>query len=247
MMEVSASDDGKNVSTMDVPPPFSLDGGTSAQSTLENQSEETQVFEKSSDTEHRDAALLLSVAAIATKEIHIDGASWSADDGVKRMGSLSIPTIMNLAKKEARKNSSLQLSPRLSSLVSVSEMDYQNEGLSPSTTLLDGWNRVRSVSVDEERSGSPIHSSGAAIVSPLSSPISNQRPLRKPMLRPWSSRKRELSASSTFSAGGGADSKRPLHPNGVRHGRAVKTILRKKFSWKNYPEVSPVVPQLRCL
>mmetsp|Transcript_29905 Transcript_29905/g.45875 ORF Transcript_29905/g.45875 Transcript_29905/m.45875 type:complete len:343 (+) Transcript_29905:167-1195(+) len=202
-----------------------------------------EVLKKSVEepTDRMDAALLLSVAAIATKEIHIDCTPLRAENSPKPV-ELSIPCLPKEGDTPIH-----SLSPRLSSLVSVSEMDYENEGLNHLDHMSGpkGWNRIRTVSIDspEEHSrNSPdlfLHenSKSLPIVSPVNSPVSNRMPLRKPTLRALGSHKGKEESSSPASSSSGGIPKRPLKPQGTIHRHALKTILRKKFSWKNYPEL----------
>lgn len=208
-----------------------------------NKKNQVEVLKKSVEepTDRRDAALLLSVAAIATKEIHIDCTPSKIEESPKPL-KLAIPSLPKEGDTPI-----LSLSPRLSSLVSVSEMDYENEGLNHVNHMSGpkGWNRIRAVSIDspEEHSrNSPdlfLYENGKSlpIVSPMNSPVSNRITLRKPALRTLHRRKRDEETSPKIPTPNSDLLKRPLQPQGTIHGHPVKTILRKKFSWKNYPEV----------
>jgi len=203
--------------------------------------EKVEVFKHSAkeSAESRVAALLLSVVAIATKEVHIDCNKIETNEVPKTLSKLSIPSL-----PVERLSPVSTPSPRLSSLVSISEIDYNIEGLNKNDhpTATTGWNRLRAVSIDspdEETfcdSPSPNFKKGSAIVSPFHSPVSIQMPLRKPTLRVLNKRKRDLISPPAPSAGDGIHN-RHLQPPGVLRSLSVKTILRKKFSWKNYPEL----------
>ncbi len=116
-----------------------------------------------------------------------------------------------------------------------------------------------------------IGGSSANIVSPHTSPV--QRGTRRvpspiPLRKSTRCRRVSTSSSSSTMLGKAADklrrknhhdeessslptspkspsmkSGRPVQPRVVR-GNPLKTILRKKFSWKNYPEVSETIPKI---
>lgn len=191
-------------------------------------------------TEKRDAAaLLLSVAAIASKEIRVDGLVWDDEDNhptlVRPKARFALMTPFEKTTKCPK------LTPRFAFAKHAaydSDQDDDMEDLTlPPADDRFAWSRVRAVSMDSEGNrGSPEHSSHRKttgnIVSPEHSPIS-RRPSasRKKGLR--KKRKRSYSVESV-------DSSRPTKrvlPNDKHNGRTMQLILRKKFSWKNYPEV----------
>lgn len=179
------------------------------------ENDENEIFENSENmTEHRDAALFLSVMAIATKEIHIDGFIWDNDEPfASRATSLLTPRFL--------------------------EHDSDMEDLTlPPTDERFAWSRIRAVSMDSPegentRSSGQLHRTGTLnIISPESSPRSRRMPLRKPGLRVTKRR-----SFSTDSSDSNNIDKRPLPTHNKVKTQGLKTILRKKFSWKNYPEV----------
>ena len=195
--------------------------------------DEIEIFEKNENlSEHRDAALLLAVAAIATKEIHIDGLVW--DDDEPFMGSsMSFASNPSIHWADGARTTS-PLTPF--SLEHGSDME---DLTLPPTDDRFAWSRIRSVSIDSPedentRSSREHHRKGTLnIISPDSSPVSRRMPIRKPGLRVFTKRRTYSSDSSDSSC-----EKRPFQTQNKAKNHAVKTILRKKFSWKNYPEVS---------
>jgi len=184
-----------------------------------------------SPTEKRDAAaLLLSVAAIASKEIRVDGLVWDDDEEL----TLVRPKVV--FQKRSSKWDRSKLTTRFA-LSNLSDEDDDMEDLTlPPTDERFAWSRVRAVSMDSEgiRSSPDTSRKGIAnIVSPESSPISRRPQVsRKRGLRPVK-RKRNYSVDSSDSH----VEKRTLIHNGKHGGRVMQKILRKKFSWKNYPEL----------
>ena len=196
--------------------------------------DENEIFEKSVElSEHRDAALLLAVAAIATKEIHIDGLVW--DDDEPFMGrSMSFAAIPSVHVSDGGRTTSPPLTPW--SLEHGSDMEDLT--LPPTADRL-AWSLIRSVSIDSPedentRSSRELHRKGTLnIISPESSPVSSRMPIRKPGLRVFTKHRSYSTDSSDSSS-----EKRPLQTQNKAKNHGMKTILRKKFSWKNYPEVS---------
>ena len=164
--------------------------------------------------EERGAALLLSVAAIVTKEIDKGGVNWEDDD------LANFPMLPNMDPDRTCQRSAT-LSPRCS-------------GSPLPSSVLNTWNRIRSVSIDIPEDlatyrGEKTSALAEAVVSPSISPVSRRFPLRKAALL----RKRTTKQESP------KNHKRTLlPPKSVSPGHSLKTILRKKFSWKNFPEVS---------
>lgn len=196
--------------------------------------DENEIFEKSVElSEHRDAALLLAVAAIATKEIHIDGLVW--DDDEPFMGrSMSFAAIPSVHVSDGGRTTSPPLTPW--SLEHGSDME---DLTLPPTADRFAWSLIRSVSIDSPedentRSSRELHRKGTLnIISPESSPVSSRMPIRKPGLRVFTKHRSYSTDSSDSSS-----EKRPLQTQNKAKSHGMKTILRKKFSWKNYPEVS---------
>jgi hypothetical protein len=194
---------------------------------------ENEIFEKSENlSEHRDAALLLAVAAIATKEMVIDGLIWDDDDPF--MGRrVSFPAIPSIRVSHGARTTA-PLSPW--SLEDGSDME---DLTLPPTDDRFAWSRIRAVSIDSPedentRSSRELHRKGTLnIISPESSPVSRRMPIRKPGLRAFTKRRSYSSDSSDSSS-----EKRPLQTQSKAKNHGMQTILRKKFSWKNYPEVS---------
>jgi hypothetical protein len=198
------------------------------------------------------AVLLLSIADIAKTEITNDGFSalWVDDEDIPMFPKLSEPNVSDFK----------WLTPRTETLkdLIVGAMNTSSDHY-PS-------NRVRSVSIEYspeqhsslfERTTSPLslgppEGSSANIVSPGVSPLSNRRlPFRKQSLRlshkarkehvhssssPMSSDEEEGPARTVSFADTNSKKSKPLQPATAK-GVIVKKILRKKFSWKNYPEV----------
>jgi hypothetical protein len=146
---------------------------------------------------------------------------------------------------------------------SKSDAEDNENGLAMGTTLcsspshsdndLFAWSRVRTVSMDSPHShGLPMHLDAGslslgnpAIVSPTSTPITRGRPLRKASLRLSHQAKKEhvkipkmpqLHERSSVNE----HKKRALEAC-VAKGTSMKKILRKKFSWKNYPGTCSLV------
>jgi hypothetical protein len=180
-------------------------------------------------TEHRDAALFLSVVAIATKEIHIDGLVWDDDEPFMGRAEALSPSIPSI---HASGTTSV-LTPRFL------ERDSDMEDLTlPPADERFAWSRIRAVSIDSPedentRSSRELYRKGTLnIISPHNSPVSRRMPLRKPGLRV--TKRRSLSTDSSNSKN---IDKRTLPTHNMVKTQGSKTILRKKFSWKNYPEV----------
>jgi hypothetical protein len=109
------------------------------------------------------------------------------------------------------------------------------------------WNRVRTVSIDSpvnqglsKQSEATIMSLGhPAIVSPMSTPVGRYRPIRKASLRLSQKARREhlkLPKIPTLPTTTDVkEHKKKALQSSVAKGTPIKKILRKKFSWKNYP------------
>jgi hypothetical protein len=199
------------------------------------------------------AVLLLSIADIAKTEINNDGLSalWEDDEGIPKF-----PKLAELDVTDYK-----WLTPRTETLKDLIA------GAERSSTNPYPSSRARSVSIEYspehqfscfERTASPLllgppEVSSANLVSPGISPLSNRRlPLRKQSLRLSHKAKKEhlLASSSSMSSDeeegptqtvsladtSNNSRSKPLQPATAK-GVTVKKILRKKFSWKNYPEV----------
>lgn len=137
-------------------------------------------------------------------------------------------------------------------------------GQSPEETEDLAWNRVRSVSIDgipttpktlKSNVLSSFPSFGKEggelnIVSPMNSPVTQRLPMRKTRARHSKQAKRDRqnkkqkqssapNKKQQSSVDASEEKKRTLTSVSVPKGKAVKKILRRKFSWKNYPEVRP--------
>lgn len=175
---------------------------------------------KKEPTEVQCATLLLSVAGIVSKEIDSEGVDW--DDDIADPPPLSLVDTENLFSRHATNAIDSQGTPR------------------PRTTItsMHLLNRIRAVSLDmcdgdERKDASPVPScsssasgeEGPVVVSPLHSPVSRRNPRRASKIKALILNKRSEMPT-----------KKSVEAKGILNG-PVKTILRKKFSWKNYPEV----------
>lgn len=168
-------------------------------------------------SEHQGAALLLKVAGIVSKEIDSDGIDWEDD-------LRSDPPPLSLVETE---------NIYLKSVAHTKDSDTADSR--PRTSFLS-LSRIRSVSIDlsepeetSSREGSPDlgFSLGAPIVSPLNSPVNSRRtPRRKSGIKALMLNKHSEMPT-----------KKMVEAKGTLNGHTLKTILRKKFSWKNYPEL----------
>lgn len=193
-------------------------------------------------TERRDAAvLLLSVAAIASKEIRIGGLPWDDDEQPTLVRPKARFPRMSAFQKSRHR---AKLTPRFAvakHMANDSDEEDEMEYLElPPTDERFAWSRARAVSMDSEGNrGSPDSHrktpfGSGNIVSPEHSPVSRRPPgSRKKGLRP-KKRKRSYSVESV----GSRPAKKALPNDKLAKGRPMTLIMRKKFSWKNYPEVS---------
>lgn len=197
---------------------FSSPGGRSIPIVSETEIKKTSI--------QSDASLLLSIADICKSEIKTGGLVnlWRDD--------LTLPNFPCLSDATTDAKA---LTPRTESLRDF--MSTAGNDIYPS-------NRVRSVSidsprldtVDERKVESPVSFSGAPTVSPLHTPVSNRRlPFRKQSLR-LSSKARREHVHPELSIPSSPRSGKALQGPCAK-GVQIKKILRKKFSWKNYPEV----------
>lgn len=199
----------------------------------------TPIFQRSgcehTISEQKGAALLLSIANIVEKEID---EGFDLEDDLSTQVPLHEPFVL---PRSSNNNNALAgeeqqdcLSPF--TLTSSSSSSSQDDG---------HWQRIRSVSIDEHQHHclpSPgrtrqMRSSRQAqpgLVSPTSSPVIRGRALRKPTHKKKAA---FTKATATTPPASPRASTRPLQPKHVLKGQIVKTILRKKFSWKNFPEL----------
>lgn len=196
--------------------------------------EKRQVSESSSEDspERRGAALLLAVAAIATKEIKVNrSALWSDEEA---------PSTRVYTRISGDGNDSDNYSSGSSS----------DEDQPMSKQELFNWNRIRTVSIDHHddvrRHTSPLHYKGkAALVSPGNSPLARARkptlkirgdsPVMHSRIAIAKTKHTHRPKAESSLVSGDKNNKRPLQA--LPRGNPVKTILRKKFSWKNAPEL----------
>lgn len=181
-----------------------------------------QVFTQTKESnEHQDASLLLSVANIVLKEIGSEDIDWE-DDLPSDPPPLSLDEAEHIYRRRIERKG---------------DADAKHDSYSlAGTTSLD-LSRIRAVSIDVSDEGSsgkssPIFEQGyssksnAALISPGSSPVSRRNPRRKSNMKTLL-----LSKHCNIPTRKSVQAKRNVSG-------PLKTILRKKFSWKNYPEVS---------
>jgi hypothetical protein len=166
---------------------------------------------------HDQAALLLSFADIANAEIMTCPSALEDD------------------------SEGLPLFPRLD------DKEHQSEWLTPRTESLQGLlntaNRVRAVSVDSpthevvmDCTGSP-RASQEGVVTPMGSPVHRPRVFNRKQ-RPSMLALHEHVSNKRLGSPGDSPSRSPKSLQGTpAKGIPIKTIFRRKFSWKNYPEV----------
>jgi len=178
-------------------------------------------------TERQVASLLLSVSSIVLKEIDSEGIDWE-DDLHSDPPPISIVDTENLYRRTNRNEardadaSNKSQANKRSGLVTSSMLDLS---------------RIRTVSIDISddglsRESSPVlgcsSRSNAAVISPVHSPLSRRNPKRKVNIKikkfTLNGKRCEIPTRKSVQAKG--------NTNGP-----LKTILRKKFSWKNYPEL----------
>jgi len=192
-------------------------------------------------TEHQVASLLLSVSSIVLKEINSEGIDWEDDLNSIPPPPISLVDTDNLYRRT---------NERYNINKAGDADDDANNRKSPVNNRLSGFmtssstfdlSRIRTVSMDMSEDGSSRGSSPALgcsspssprsntnMISPLHSPVSRRNPKRKVNIKfknlPLNSKLCKIPTKKSVQAKG--------NTNGP-----VKTILRKKFSWKNYPEL----------
>lgn len=196
--------------------------------------------DKSSNSGSEDAAalLLLSMSNIVSKEITNDSACLYDDaiddDEESSSGSSSVMDYSHCSKENG-----------VTSIRSPTSSEEESDMFT--------WNRVRTVSIDSPvtpgrstLSNMPTSANlmlcDPAIVSPMSSPVIKERRIRKSSLRLSQKARREhakpeKAPEPSPTMGVGDHKKRALQSSAARR-TTIKKILRKKFSWKNYPGTS---------
>jgi len=162
--------------------------------------------------EERGAALLLSVAAIVNMEIDKDGVNW--EDDLENFPKLPDFESERTCLPSATLSACCTESPVPANLFSI-------------------WNRIRSVSIDIPEDLATYRgekkTASEDVVAPSDSPVSRRFPLRKAAL---------LRKQRTTKAESPRTNKRiQLNSKSASPSSSLKTILRKKFSWKNFPEL----------
>lgn len=170
------------------------------------------------------ARLLLSVSTIVSRELSENGSVFDDNDG---------PNYSSPPPSPGGRGA-------LTSLLSTHSPSSGEESFT--------WNRVRTVSIDSPLAGgSPNHSKAsnpnmtdAAVVSPSNTPVTRGRPVRKASARLLHKPKKvehlRLPKMPTLrSAAVSKVQRRKALQACAAKGMPIKKILRKKFSWKNYP------------
>ena len=193
----------------------------------ENEQTRTSTVFSQSASVRDQAALLLSIADIAKSEVRDLSTLW--DD--KAEGLPKFP----LLSSDKSRNKHKWFTPRAESL-----SELLASGATSNRENDDKYNpRIRTVSIDTPdatmRTTSPL---GPApnLVSPVHSPTNRRLPMRNKSLRLSKQAKREsVAESKPYSS---IQKKGKAIQGTPAKGVPIKKILRKKFSWKNYPEVS---------
>lgn len=175
-------------------------------------------------TENEAANLLLSMSNIVSEEIKTNSCVFDdKDDDNSSRDITGSPSHHN----------EMCLTPRATSLMNNDENLFV-------------WNRVRTVSIDSPNA-SVTSSGNPAIVSPMNTPSKN----RKPSRRQSQKAKRDLLKMPKMPQLPSSDlkshKKKALQAAikaSLAKGKTMKKILRKKFSWKNYPGTSDTIPLL---
>jgi hypothetical protein len=199
--------------------------------------------DKSSNRGSEDAAalLLLSMSNIVSKEITNDSACLYEDtvddDEESSSGSSSVMDYSRCSKENGVTS--------CRSIRSPTSCEEESDMFT--------WNRVRTVSIDSPVttgrstfSNMPTSANfmlcDSAIVSPMNSPVTKERRIRKSSLRLSQKARREHTkperAPEPFPTMDVGDHKKRALQSSAARGTTIKKILRKKFSWKNYPGTS---------
>lgn len=186
-------------------------------------------------SENKAAQLLLSISNIVTREMKCNAYIFDEESHQDEES----------CKDDSRSSTSSQdnwlLSPTKANCPSQTHYDDENFH----------WNRVRSVSID-----SPLHMylsppkpnveplrmplARPVLITPTSTPVGRGRPIRKATLKLAQKSKREQlklpkmpqMSPVTMNV---KDHKKKALAASLAKGMRLKTIGRKKFSWKNYP------------
>ena len=185
--------------------------------------------------DQRGAALLLSVAALVTKEIDKDGINW--EDDIENFPVLpSMDSDSDTEQTREPTSGSTAVSTR-----------YNTKEPLLSSSVLSLWNRIRTVSIDVSEDLATYtgekkkkkKAASDAVVLPNATSVERRFPVRKAAM----SHKQK---SSPLKLNTPRSHKRTLlPPKSAPACQSLKTILRKKFSWKNFPEVRKFRPYLR--
>jgi hypothetical protein len=185
-------------------------------------------------TEDEAVFLLLSMSKIVKQEIQDDASLFDSDDDSSKASRNST---MDVSHEEHLN----LLTPRIHTRSPTSDDERFT------------WNRVRTVSIDSPPqvfSGmiAPPPKAGANnmthlglpnIVSPMNSPAVRGRPLRKTSLRLCQKKRKQLKlpkiTQPTTTVSDAKELKKKALQSSAARGTTLKKILRKKFSWKNYP------------
>jgi len=216
---------------------------------------------QSSETLRDEAALLLSIADICNKEMKDTGISMLWSDEAEDDGTL-FPKFPSLTKAAPSSEDSPFLKPR-SELPSRENSRHPRR---PRAVSMDSGRLISTIIDDEyvsedsdERSvsspvsfTSPMNSDPAPpIVTPTTtvSIVTHRRlPMRKQSHRLLRQSKREHREATMERVErppvSGKDKKGKAVQGTPPKGVPIKKIMRKKFSWKNYPEVSEVLALL---
>ena len=178
-----------------------------------------------------EAALLLSIADIAKSELRfVDMADLWKDPERDGLLPPKFPTL-----------SSSNVSPKRLPQHRTALVDLIS---SPPDTDLYPSNRVRAVSIDalnedaRARTPSPVSPLTATpLVTPIQTPRLTLRKPRRASTRAKQTFHEEIEISSPRAVSFANQKNRPLQ-GACPIGTAIKKISRRKFSWKNYPEVS---------
>mmetsp|Transcript_12202 Transcript_12202/g.26910 ORF Transcript_12202/g.26910 Transcript_12202/m.26910 type:complete len:342 (-) Transcript_12202:315-1340(-) len=202
-------------------------------------------FTQTSSTVRDEAALLLSIASICDREVKTSGFNAVFDDDFPKFPTLSGPQRGLLPRESAA------LQPRSEGLLSPME-DAHMQSEKPSFQAI----RARSVSIDTspalaglamDRTISPLPEeskpgAAPALVSPVTPHSVRQVPQRKQSNRRAKQARREPhdqeeKPTKVTHTTNSKDTKGKTLQASPPKGVPIKTIGRKKFSWKCYPEL----------
>jgi len=167
-------------------------------------------------SEVQGANLLLSFASIVSKEIDEEEVDW--EDDMRCSLPLSVVDKENLCIGRGNCNTDSDFTVR--SKISITNIPHRIR-----TVSLD----VCDVSQDGSINEVSLASSGSRLVSPADSPVISSINRRNP-------KRGAKMKSLTLNKRSEIPTKKSVEAKGKLN-RPVETILRKKFSWKNYPEL----------